>query len=217
MTRVLRTGILLFGLAAPAWHDDFLHTWSLQAEAGYTRPGGRIGDTFGSGAEFGWSFGRRLSSGVSGEAGFLLGSVGYADAQTVNGPVCLPVTAGHLVCPPGPVLQRGGSTAFLLGISAHRKAGGRVLQAGAGGLFERYSVSPGGEALGSRSGPGIYATVGGDLFPIGGVGGVGLLLRGEYVSTRGKGQGILLPSRTHDTWMSAGLLVRLGREKGQPP
>jgi hypothetical protein len=217
MTRAIRAGIFLLGLAVPAWSDEILRTWSLEAEVGYTRPEGRIGDAFGSGAEFGWTVGRRLIAGMSGEAGLVLGSVGYADARTVEGPACLPVTAGRFDCPTAPVSQRGSSTAFLLGIGVHGRALSRVWQVGAGGLYERYSVSPGGAALGSRSGPGVYANLGGDLVPIGGVGGVGLMLRAEYVSTRGDGPGILLPSRTHDTWLSVGLLVRIGGAKSAPP
>ena len=210
--------LILFSGASPAWPGDLFEGWKLEMEVGYLRPVGRIHDTFDRGVSAGFAVGRRIFSDVVAEGGVRLGDMGFSATETVTTRECVR-TQGQVLCVTGPATQRGSFNAFALGLSvpARVDSRGRLLQLGAGVLFGRYSISPGGNQLGARSGPGFYVKLAGDLLPIGTAGSVGLLLRGARVSTRGDSFGTSLPSKTSDTWIAVNVLLRLGPRASRRP
>jgi hypothetical protein len=213
--------MVLFLLAAGtrAWPASELGSWKFQTELGYFRPAGRIDQTFGGGVDAGFTVGRQLFSPLIAEAGLRLGDMSFSAAQTATGHECVPGRTGGFVCATGPTTQRATFTAFALGLSLPVMADGRGrgFQVGAGGLVGSYSISPGGESLGSRRGHGFYLALAVDLFPIGTGGSAGLLLRGTRVNTHGGSLGTSLPPTTSDTWLDVNAVLRLGTGKARRP
>ena len=212
-------GFFLWGLGTTACSADAFLNWKVEAAAGYLLPTGAIHETFGSGINASLLVGRRMFSDVVAEGGVRLGDVGFSAARSVTTRECLAVPPGRPLCATGPAKQRGSYTGLTLGISVPVMADrrGRVLQVGAGGLLGRYSISPGGDDLGSRHGPGFYVKLAGDLFPLGSTGGIGLLARCAVVFTHGDSLGPRLPSETSDTWLDFNVVFRTGPPRRRSP
>ena len=219
LTRRICAGLVLLGLSRPAVSGELSEDWRIDTQVGHLWPVGRIRQTFGGGFLAGWTVGRRVFADVVVEGGVRLGSMSYGAAQTVTGTTCLPGARGLPVCTTGPTTQRGGSTDFLLGGTVPLKTDrhGRALEIGTGVIFESYSISPGGESLGSRHGVGVFGQLAAELFPVGSFGGIGLLFTGRHVSTRGGRLGPTLPTQTSDTWLDASLLLQVGRGRRRGP
>ena len=199
------------GAGARAW-PAAPESWKFQTDLGVMRPEGSVGQALGHGFDVGFSVGRRTFSTVIAEAGVRFGDMSLSGAQTVTGTECIPSRPGGILCVTGPATQRGTLTSGLLGLSFPLQQAGplRFFQLGAGGLVGKYAISPGGQGLGSRTGPGYYLTFAVEPLPIGGLGRAGLLLRGTRVDAHGSSLGTTLPSRGSDTWLEINVSLRLG-------
>ncbi len=193
---------------------SFAGKWRFELQLGYTLSGGAVSRSLGDGFGFGLSVGRRTVGDVLVEAAASLGNVDYADAQTVTGWSCVPVVRAVFNCSQRPVLQRGHMTALALGLEQPLRtdAKGRAIRVGAGAIWERYEISPAAsEGSESRSGPGFYVVVSGDLVPIGTIASIGLQTRGAMIFSTGDALGGSLPRSTTDRWLDVRLYVTLGR------
>jgi hypothetical protein len=198
--------------ASPSWSEDLLQRWMVDIDLGFTEPHGRIRDAFGHGLDGHWAVGRRTFSDVVIEGSVFAAGMDYAAARTVTASRCLVGLHGQVTCAPAERSQTGVYAGAAIGLTAPLKLDGhgRVLQLGAGPVFEKYSVSPDVGGVGTRSGLGVYGKLACDLLRLGSEGGLGVLLRATRVHTSGDTLGTSIPSRTSDTWLEMNLLLRVG-------
>jgi hypothetical protein len=208
--------LFLLGTGVPAWTDPAFDRWEFRTDLGYLQPQGGIGQTFGGGFNAGLTVGRQVVSTLVLEASVRFADMGYSNAATVNARECIPSRPAGVLCVAGPTTQRGALTALEMGVSVPLKADGpgRHFRVGAGGVLGHYSISPGGESLGSRDGPGYYLLMAVEPVPIGSVGRAGLVVRGSRIYTHGDSLGTSLPASAGDTWLDFNLSLRFGPEKG---
>ena len=209
---------LLLGAGTQGLSASEFDSWKLQTELGYSRPEGRIDDVFGGGVDVSFTVGRRLFSPLIAEAGFRWGDMTYPSGQTISVHGCIRTRPAGFICLSGPTKQRGTFTGLTLGLSLPviGEGRGRGLQVAAGGVISRYSVSPGGESLGSRRGSGFYLALAIDLLPVGSSGSAGLVVRGTRLNTHGGNLETSLPPESGDTWLEVNVALRLGPGKSKP-
>jgi hypothetical protein len=217
LRRALFTASILPALASVAAPEDFLEQWRMETELGYTHPQGDLEGTFGGGVDMGWTLGHR-AGGVVIEAGVHFGSVRYSAAQLVTAPSCTPSGPGRALCGERSSEQRGSRTAVAIGASLPFSLADdrRTLQIGFGGLVGDLSIQPGGAALGTRNGAGVYLKLAGDLVTIGRTAGAGVLLRGGLTSSHGAAFGAASGHGLSDAWLEANLALRIGAGARRP-